>query len=105
MLRLLLAFLIFSACLLIVKSYRTVYHENHYKKVLSRRDTESDTVGMALLNQSRTMDRLARRLSKIDLSERLEKAEKVAADLQKREADRASDGVGPPAKRTKGSQF
>ena len=51
------------------------------------------------------MDKLARRLSKIDLSERLEKAEKVAADLQKRETDRVAEETARPAKRVKSSQF
>ena len=85
--------------------HSTVYHEKHYKQVLSRRDAENDTVGMALLNQSRTMDKLARRLSRIDLSERLEKAEKVAVDLKKRESERIADEIARPVKRVKHSQF
>ena len=73
--------------------------------MLAKREIESDDVGMALLHHDNTMERLARRLSRIDLSERLEKAEKMTSDAKKRDAEFAEMQKAEPSKKIKSSQF
>ena len=72
---------------------------------MAKREIESDDVGMALLRHDNAMERLARRLSRIDLSERLEKAEKMTSDVKKRDAELAEMQKAGPSKKIKSSQF
>ena len=44
-------------------------------------------------------------MSRIDLSERLEKAEKLAADIKSRESEKAKEDLEAPRKKIKSSQF
>ena len=80
------------------------FNDGLYKQVLKRRDQDEDVIGVALLNHERTMNKLARRLSRIDLADRLQKAESVAKRVQERQAEEAQ-GNEPTAKRARGSQF
>ena len=103
-------------------------HDGFYKEVMKRRDIEDDPIGQALLHHDRTMNKLgkcvitfwivssqfiycrdisflSRRLSKIDMAERLERAEAIAAKVEEAQAAAAKGSPSPPRKRLRGSQF